>query len=451
MRQATQSLRRKRGCGSLLLTLAATVGLAFAVASGHAHSQAMFRGDAAHTGATGEQGPRQFHRVKWTFVTGGRIVSSPVYDQGVIYVGSDDGNVYAVDAGNGHLRWKYRTGGPVPSTPAVAGAMVYVVSYDGKVHAIDARTGLPRWKFETGGERRFEARGLHGFLPKNQTIADAFDVYLSSPLVVAGRVFVGSGDGNVYALDAASGELQWKFATGDVVHASPSYAGGVIFVGSWDSYLYAIDAQTGAQRWRFHGGEDAEIHNQVGFQSSPAIVDGVVYVGCRDSNVYAIDAATGEERWRFNNAGSWVVGSPAVTQGKVIFATSDSALYIVLDAATGKPLARQEGKAYMFSSPAVAGDVVLTGVVNGTLEARDLASGALLWTFATDASKRNEGWILTADRRFNAPLLYTSLWREAPLVAAERQWSIGSIFSTALVVGGTVYFGSVDGALYAIE
>jgi outer membrane protein assembly factor BamB len=434
-----------------LLTLAATVGLAFAVASGHAHSQAMFRGDAAHTGATGEQGPRQFHRVKWTFVTGGRIVSSPVYDQGVIYVGSDDGNVYAVDAGNGHLRWKYRTGGPVPSTPAVAGAMVYVVSYDGKVHAIDARTGLPRWKFETGGERRFEARGLHGFLPKNQTIADAFDVYLSSPLVVAGRVFVGSGDGNVYALDAASGELQWKFATGDVVHASPSYAGGVIFVGSWDSYLYAIDAQTGAQRWRFHGGEDAEIHNQVGFQSSPAIVDGVVYVGCRDSNVYAIDAATGEERWRFNNAGSWVVGSPAVTQGKVIFATSDSALYIVLDAATGKPLARQEGKAYMFSSPAVAGDVVLTGVVNGTLEARDLASGALLWTFATDASKRNEGWILTADRRFNAPLLYTSLWREAPLVAAERQWSIGSIFSTALVVGGTVYFGSVDGALYAIE
>ncbi len=451
MRHATPSLRRKRGCGSLLLTLAATIGLALAVASGHAHSQTMFRGDAAHTGATGEQGPRQFHRVKWTFVTGGRIVSSPVYDQAVIYVGSDDGNVYAVDAGNGHLRWKYRTGGPVPSTPAVAGAMVYVVSYDGKVHAIDARTGLPRWKFETGGERRFEARGLHGFLPKNQTIADAFDVYLSSPLVVAGRVFVGSGDGNVYALDAASGELQWKFATGDVVHASPSYAGGVIFVGSWDSYLYAIDAQTGAQRWRFHGGEDAEIHNQVGFQSSPAIVDGVVYVGCRDSNVYAIDAATGEERWRFNNAGSWVVGSPAVTQGKVIFATSDSALYIVLDAATGKPLARQEGKAYMFSSPAVAGDVVLTGVVNGTLEARDLASGALLWTFATDASKRNEGWILTADRRFNAPLLYTSLWREAPLVAAERQWSIGSIFSTALVVGGTVYFGSVDGALYAIE
>jgi eukaryotic-like serine/threonine-protein kinase len=436
---------------ALTCLIVTTFALVVAVASREAHADTLFRGDSAHTGATGDQAPRQFHRVKWRLVTGGRIVSSPVIEQGVLYVGSDDGYVYAVDARNGQRIWKYRTGGPVSSTPAVAGATVYVVSYDGKVHAIDAKTGAPRWKFATGGERRFEAKHLHGFQPAAQTVADPFDVFLSSPLVVAGRVYVGSGDGNIYALDAASGELQWKFATGDVVHASPAWADGAIVVGSWDSYLYALDARTGAERWRFHGGEDPDIHNQVGFQSSPAIVDGVVYVGCRDSNLYAIDAATGKERWRFNNAGSWVVGSPAVTQGRVIFVTSDSALYIVLDAATGKPVARQEGKAFMFASPTVAGDVVLTGVMNGTLEARDLASGALLWTFATDAANRNEGWILTADGRFNAPLLYTSTWREAPAVAADRQFSIGSVFSTALAVGGTVYFGAADGTLYAIE
>ncbi len=90
-----------------------------------------------------------------------------------------------------------------------------------------------------------------------------------------GAVYFGSGDGNLYALDAASGELRWKFKTGDVVHSSPALVDGVLFFGSWDSYFYAVDAATGKEKWRFHSGEDPLIHNQVGFQSSPAVVDGV--------------------------------------------------------------------------------------------------------------------------------------------------------------------------------
>ena len=139
-----------------------------------------------------------------------------------------------------------------------------------------------------------------------------------------------------------------------------------------------------------------------------------------------------------------MITSPAVTQGKVFFATSDSSLYHVVDAATGKPALRQEDKAYMFSSPTVVGDVVLIGVLNGTLEARDLKSGELLWDFQTEASKQNKGWVLTADRKFNAPMLYYSNWREAPVVATERQFNIGAIFSSPLVVNGVIYFGSTD-------
>ena len=63
----------------------------------------------------------------------------------------------------------------------------------------------PRWKFATGGERRFEAKGLHGLTPKSQTFVDPFDVFLSSPVVAGGIVYFGSGDGNLYALDARSG------------------------------------------------------------------------------------------------------------------------------------------------------------------------------------------------------------------------------------------------------
>ena len=421
------------------------------IASLAASAQSMFRGDAAHTGAYGNEGPRQFHRVKWTFPTGDRIVSSPAYSEGVIYFGGDDGYIYAVDASSGRQKWKRKTDGPVPATPAIEGGTLYVGSFDGKFYALDARTGTLRWKFATGGERRFEAKGLHGQLPKNQTIADAFDVFLSSPVVANAVVYFGSGDGHVYALDAKSGELRWKFATGDVVHASPAYADGVVYFGSWDSWLYAVDAQTGAQKWRFHGGEDAVIHNQVGFQSSAAVVDGVVYTGCRDSNLYALDAATGKEKWRYNANGSWIISSPAVTAGKVIFGTSDSSLFIVADASTGNVVTKIRGNAYMFSSPSVADNVVFTGILNGSLEARDLASGALLWEYQTETSKRNAGWVLTADRKFNGALTFPSQWREASIVATAQQFAIGAIFSSPLVVGQTVYFGSTDGNLYAIE
>ena len=296
-------------------TMIASFAAACVLAAGAACAQSMFRADAVHAGIYGDAGPRAFHRVKWKFQTGDRIVSSAVHADGTIYFGGDDGNIYAVSAADGRQLWKYRTGGPVPATPAVIGGTLYVGSYDGKFYALDARTGATRWKFATEGERRFEAKGLHGLQPKTQTIADPYDVFLSSPVVTGGTVYFGSGDGHLYALDAASGELRWKFKTGDVVHASPAYANGVVYFGSWDSYFYALDARTGAEKWRFHGGEDPLIHNQVGFQSSPAVVDGVVYTGCRDSNLYALDAATGREKWRYNNGGSWVISSPAVSNG----------------------------------------------------------------------------------------------------------------------------------------
>lgn len=427
------------------------VGLIALSLAGHAQAQSMFRGDAAHSGTYSGQAPRQFHRVKWKFPTGDRVISSPVCQDKVLYFGGDDGNIYAVEAETGQQLWKRATGGPAPSTPAVANGTVYAGSYEGKFYALNAQTGAIRWKFATGGERRFEAKGIHGLEPRNQTMADQYDVFLSSPVIVQGTVYFGSGDGYLYALDAASGELKWKFKTGDVIHASPAYADGVLYVGSWDSFFYAVDAATGKEKWRFHGGEDPVIHNQVGFQSSAAVVDGVVYVGCRDSNVYALDAATGKEKWRFNNEMSWVISSPAVTQGKVFFATSDSSLYHVVDATTGKSVLKQQDKAYLFSSPTVVGDVVLIGVLNGTLEARNLKSGELLWDFQTETSKQNKGWVLTADRKFNGPMLFRSIWREAPVIATEKEFNIGAIFSSPLVVNGVVYFGSTDGNLYAID
>ncbi|HEY8009492.1 MAG TPA: PQQ-binding-like beta-propeller repeat protein [Rudaea sp.] len=432
------------------VSMIASLTLAVACATSAAAAP-MFRGDAAHSGVSTGKAPHAFHRVKWQFPTGARIVSSPVMQDGVVWFGSDDGNIYAVDAGTGRQLWAHQTGGPVAATPAIANGLLYVGSGDGKFYALNAKTGATKWKFATAGERHFEAPGIHGLQPKAQMIPDSYDVYGSSPVVAGGSVFFGSGDHNIYALDAVSGELRWKFATGDVVHASPALADGVVYAGSWDSYFYAIDAASGKEKWRFHGGEDALVHNQVGFQSSPAIADGIVYTGCRDSNLYAIDAATGKEKWHVNNNGSWVISSPAVVNGNVYFATSDSSLYQVVDALTGKPVLQQVDKSFIFSSPVVAGDIVLLGITNGSLQARDRTSGNVLWEFQTEGSKQNPGWVLTADRHLNNSLLFRTRSYEATVVAATRLQGVGAIFSTPLVGDGVVYVGSTDGNLYAIE
>ena len=75
-----------------------------------------------------------------------------------------------------------------------------------KILRFRRKSGQLKWKFRTDGERRFEAKGLNGFLPKTQTIADPFDIFLSSPVVAQGAVYFGSGDGNVYAVDIITGE-----------------------------------------------------------------------------------------------------------------------------------------------------------------------------------------------------------------------------------------------------
>ena len=158
----------------------------------------------------------------------------------------------------------------IPSSPAVANGLVYFGSYDGNFYAVETATGKLKWKFHNA-ERRFAAKHLHGSLPLDETMPDPFDVYLSSPAVWNEAVYFGSGDGNVYALDAATGGVKWKFQTGDVVHASPAIADGQLYIGSWDSYFYALDAASGKELWRFKTGEDPDIHNQVGIQSSATV------------------------------------------------------------------------------------------------------------------------------------------------------------------------------------
>ena len=413
---------------------------------------ASFRGDAQHTGVYPGAGVARLSGVKWSFHTKGEVLSSPAVVGGVVYFGSNDRNLYALNSADGTIKWKFQTHGRVTSSPAVVDGVVYFESYDSNFYAVDAANGKEKWRFQTGGERRFAGKHLHGGQPAAETMPDVFDVYLSSAAVVAGTVYFGSGDGNIYALDAQSGKVKWKFATGNVVHASPAVADGMVFIGSWDSYFYALDADTGAQKWRFKTGVDPDIHNQEGIQSSAAVADGIVYFGCRDSNLYALDERTGEKKWVFNNDGSWVIGSPAVQAGKLYFATSDSGMLYAADAKTGTILFSLSSKKWpMFSSPAIAGNTLYIGSHAGKLMAVDLKTQKFAGEFETEDSKKNGTQFTHPDGTPKYEAAYSSDFYDDSVIGTHRLWSVGAMFSSPVVDGSVVYVGSFDGNLYALQ
>jgi eukaryotic-like serine/threonine-protein kinase len=410
-----------------------------------------FRADARHTGVYASDPLLRSPHLKWKFHTNGYVISSPAVAGGLVYVGSNDGNFYALDRRTGALNWKFTTHGRISSSPAVSNGLALFCSYDGNFYALDAASGKLRWTFHTLGERRFEAKHLHGAQPASETMPDPFDVYLSSPTVSHGLIFFGSGDGNVYALNALSGALRWRFKTGNVVHASPAVDNGTVFIGSWDSYFYAIDAATGRERWRFKTGDDPDIHNQVGIQSSAAVGGGMLYFGCRDSHLYALDSSSGRLLWSFPTHGSWVVGSPAVQGPLVYFATSDSSLLYGARSKNGAVVFSRSFNGWpIFSSPAIAGRMLYVGSSAGKLTAIDLDRRSVAWTFQTDGSRRNGGTYTKLDGSPNYELAYRSDFYDDIVVGHDKMMTIGAILSSPVIADHTVYVGSTDGNLYAL-
>jgi outer membrane protein assembly factor BamB len=413
---------------------------------------ASFRGDAQHSGIYAQAGAPLLHGIKWKFKTDGAVISTPAVVDGTAYFGSNDHFLYAVNIADGAQRWKFKTGSRVASSPAVSQGRVYFGSYDGNIYAVDAKSGEQRWKFATEGERRFTGKHLHGNDPAGESMPDPFDFYLSSPTIVQDTMYIGSGDGNVYALDAATGALRWKFHTGNVVHASPAVANGVLYIGSWDSYFYALEAKSGQERWRFKTGEDHDIANQVGIQSSATIADGIVYFGCRDSNLYALDALTGAKKWAYSNKGSWVISTPIVKDGTLYFATSDTGLFNAVDAKSGALKYSLNFHHWpMFSSPAIAGRNIYIGSNAGTLMAIDLDKHATAWTFSTDGAKTNAAALTQKDGAPNYAAAFTDNFYDEMVLGVWKMLSIGAVLSSPVIERDMVYFGSTDGNVYAIS
>ena len=172
-------------------------------------------------------------------------------------------------------------------------------------------------------------------------------------IVADGRVFVGTYAGNLYALDADSGETLWSFRAGGPILHSPAAGEGVVFVASEDGYVYAIDARSGQQVWRTETKADG------GFDTSPMLADGRVALGGRNGVFYVLDAKTGAVKGQTATDGP-IRTTAAFGDGRFVFASDDMRAYCV--DGTGALLWRSEklpGQSLRDYYPVIIGERVV--------------------------------------------------------------------------------------------
>lgn len=381
---------------------------------------------------------------QWKFKSDGKIIGSPTLQNGNVYVGTNAGSLYALDAQTGTKIWQFKAAGRWASKPLIGSQMVYQLNGNGTFYAIDKTKGTVRWTFSTGGEHRMKRKS------GSNTYNDIWDYYLSGAVMDGQTIYFGSSDGHVYAVNAETGSLKWKFATSGEVHATPLVHDSLVYAGSMGGRMYALRSTDGTPVWIFDT-IGARYFPKGAVQRGPILSDDALIFGSRDFNLYALDPATGKGLWNYKDPGSWIVATPAVKNNSVFVGTSDSHLFYSVDAQSGRINWKTSLNMRVYGSAVFDDRRVYFGCFNGYLYGLNRQNGSVEWTFQTDGNKKNYYKIYNTDDEFRDDFELYGNTIENMKQSEKQLQSMGSILSTPVLHKGTIYFGSTDSTLYAVQ
>jgi outer membrane protein assembly factor BamB len=329
-----------------------------------------------------------------------------------------------------HLKWYYQTGDKIVASPVVAGDLVLIGSEDGKLYALDAATGKQRWN-------------------------DDFGASVSSPPTVVGNVVYQRVVGDLVALDLAAGKLIWHI--GYVAVTQPVVVGDYVYVGNvgfgGPGVAQAFTTASGKYVWSAPG-------SQTPYEI--AVVGTTVYLGCSDGTFFTLDGSNisapldpagdankGTTRWTFK-AGDEIHGL-RVVDGVIYFGCFDHHVY-ALDAASGALRWKAGTGNQNWSTPAVANGMVYFGSADGNVYAVDQRSGQQVWSYKTG------GPIWHSSPTLANGLLYIasqdqSVYGLNPTTGtlAQQFKTANQVISTPAYANGLVYVGCTDGYCYAFS
>ena len=334
----------------------------------------IFRGNPLQTGVAGSSLPDKLV-IRWKFKAKDAVEGTAAIVNDTVFVGSMDGNLYAVDLTSGKEKWSYKTG-PIKGGPSIHGDQVFVGDADGLFHCVDATTGKKRWIFNAGAEvtsgGNFSGDTiLFGSYDENLHCLskDGKELWkvnvpggpvLASPVVAAGRTFCSGCDSTLHIIDTKTGKESGSVQLDGQTGASAAVVGDELYIGTMSNQMLAIDLKKQAVKWKYEANE-----NPQPFFSSPAVAADLVVVGCRDKRVHAFDRHTGKQSWEYPTKGK-VDSSPVIAGKRVYVGSSDGNLY-VLDLGKGTLVQKIDLGGPITASAAVADNHLVIGTENGVI------------------------------------------------------------------------------------
>jgi outer membrane protein assembly factor BamB len=331
------------------------------------------RGDPLQSGVARAKLPEKLE-VLWTFKATDIIEGAPAVAGGVVYFGSFDENLYAVDLNSGKGKWRYK-GGPFKAAAAVHKDAVYIGDQNGLFHCVDAASGKKRWTFETAAEIASGANfagdlilfgshdeNLYCLTPdgKEKWRVKTEGPVNGSPVVAGKHTFVAGCDGSVHVIELEGGKEVAAIDLDGQAAATAAVIGDFLYVGTMTNRVQGVDWKNAKRVWTFEPARRAQP-----FYAPVSATDRLIIAGSRDKHVYALDRRSGEEVWNFATDGR-IDAAPVVVGDRVFVGSLDGKLY-TLDLASGRELARLKLDGPITGSPAVVEGRLLIGTEKGTL------------------------------------------------------------------------------------
>jgi outer membrane protein assembly factor BamB len=314
----------------------------------------MFRGGCGLLGTASGMLPDSLI-VAWKFKTNGSVKSSPAIVGDLVFAGSSDDNVYAINLRSGEQVWAYKTTDAVEAAPCVVEGCVYVGSQDGFLYALDAKDGSFRWKYQTDGQILGAAN------------------WTRSP---DGRlwILVGSYDNKLHCVDSADGKAVWTYETGNYINGSPAVSDQKTVFGGCDAIIHVVSL--------IDGSKVTEIDSGSYIAASAAFVNPEVYVGNYDNVFMRADIGTGKIIWKYTKSDAPFFSSPAIGENVVVFGGRDQQVHCV-NRSDGQPTWTFQTRGEVDSSPVICGDKVVVGSEDGRLYMIRLSDGSAVWSYET--------------------------------------------------------------------
>jgi outer membrane protein assembly factor BamB len=231
-------------------------------------------------------------------------------------------------------------------TPVVSGELVYAAGYNGKIYAYNVDSLAVRWVYPREGYLKPFVGGI---------------------AVSNGKLYIGSTNGIMYALDAQTGDFLWEFETEKEIWATPAVDEDTVYFGSFDEKFYAVNTSDGSKRWEFTA--------EGAIAATPLINEDIIYVGSLDKNLYALNTDSGSLKWQFTGK-NWFWALPVLYGGNIYAGCMDNRVYI-LNAETGNKVNELDLGNPVASSPVVIGNSVIFASKEGVVFSIDTSSGSL--------------------------------------------------------------------------